>query len=216
MDCNCDGTTQAAPLQQLIAQHPAALGVAGLGALLVLVGLAWRLRLAPRVLVALGLYSRLTKEKLGENRHRRALADIISNGPGVETADLIKRIGLDGGTAEYHLQVLEREGVVKSLHVGRTRTWYSAGTPAPTPAQQALRDPTRALILDIVTREPGITMTRLARMTGKSKAATHAHIHTLLGARVLEARREGIRRRLRASSEDPSEARSSIQPAASP
>lgn len=179
--------------------HPVLGGSIALGGAAVVGGAAYgAYRLARKAfpLLLAPLYSRLTKGDVASHPARAALLAAIRETPGVTTADLARRTGLAEGTLGHHLRTLERAGFVKSLLSGRDRLWFEAGVARPAPGDLALLDPSRRGILDHANREPGLTQTDLARLTGLALPTVHHHVRALADVGLVEVRRDGASTRV--------------------
>lgn len=189
-DCNMGGVT---PLEWALA-HPWEASIGGMGALgLVVVGgvyLAWRVGWLAR-LVAWPAWTRLRRTELASHPKRAALLDAIRARPGVTTANLVAATALNQGTALHHLRALENASLVKSLLVGRDRTWFEAAARPPQgEALAAMQAPMRAAILDALRHEPGLTQAELARRLGSSRNNLHHHVTVLRDAGLVVVREE--------------------------
>lgn len=78
--------------------------------------------------VGVGLYSRVQGEALLENPTRGQAHGLIEAHPGISIQGLRARLGVAWGTAVYHLERLERHGLVVSHRQGNHRRYFVAGS----------------------------------------------------------------------------------------
>lgn len=106
---------------------------AGLGAAVVAVGLVASSPAARGALAApiVALYTRIRRSETLEQETRRRIHAAIEEEPGIGYAALLARTGRGAGVVAHHLRVLEREGLVVSRRVGRSRRLFPAGAPRP-------------------------------------------------------------------------------------
>src|SRR5207245_11025052 len=94
---------------------------AGLG-LVGIAGGAVVTRAAPGVLAP--LYSRLRVKSILDLQSRRQVLDYLGTHPGVHFRELLRSLPLGSGNLYYHLQVLEREGLIVARRDGMYRRFF--------------------------------------------------------------------------------------------
>ncbi|HWH07701.1 MAG TPA: helix-turn-helix domain-containing protein [Candidatus Thermoplasmatota archaeon] len=171
------------------AREAMALGAAPAAGLLLLGLGAWAWR--RRAWLAAALFTRLSREDVRAHPARARLLDGARRAPGASTAALARALAMNEGTALYHLRVLERAGLLKSLAVGRERRWTEAGA-----SPEARTPPARARVLDAVRGAPGASLTDVSRALGVAKSTAHHHVAALVAEGRVEARRSGRALRL--------------------
>lgn len=149
--------------------------------------LGWR----KRALLVAALFTRFTRDDAGAHPTRARLLGEVRSAPGASTAGLARALGLNEGTALYHLRVLERSGLAKSLAVGRERQWFEAGMRAADEPSHA-----RRRVLDAIEAAPGSTLTEVARGVGVAKSTAHHHVAALAKEGRVEPARTGRTLRL--------------------
>jgi predicted transcriptional regulator len=143
------------------------------------------------LLVALiPLYARIRKEKVLDNRARYLLHGIIIDNPGIHYRALLREFGLSNGITTYHLDVLEREGFVRSVRDGRLRRFYSVNVKVPqdrrlTPKQLGSR------IRSLVEGNPGISQKQVIEELGLPRRTVGYHLRDLVSSGELQASRKG-------------------------
>ncbi len=89
------------------------------------------LRVLRRVAFAvplLGLYSRVKDDDLLENETRKGIHSTLEENPGTTIQELRERLDIAWGTTVYHLEKLERAGILVSQRHGNHRRYFVAGT----------------------------------------------------------------------------------------
>ncbi len=129
----------------------------------------------------------LRREGLLRNPVRAALVAEVQTSPGLHQRELMRRLGLGKGDLEYHLHVLKKADVLRSMRVDG-RTMYFDATKHPD-ARDAAPVGTDREILDCI-RTHGLDSTlAIARELGLSYGTVSYHVRKLREEGVLEARR---------------------------
>ena len=140
------------------------------------------------------LYTRIAKDRLLDHARRETLLGAIRDRPGMTLSDVAESTGIPRNTATYHLNRLEKEGMVTSARQGRARLYFVVGgdaRKAQADAFAALRhDNGRALAL-AVGASPGVDQQALCAKLGLQPSLVHWHADRLLAAGVLRKEREG-------------------------
>lgn len=115
----------------------------------------------------------------------RRLLDVVRATPGLTMGELARRVDLGLGTVSYHVQRLQRAGLVQSVASGRRRLVF------PTHMVPAGKEPqARALLLGrtcngiarAVLAQPGCSIAELARVTGAHRRTVYYHVRALRDA----------------------------------
>lgn len=105
------------------------------------------------------------------NPNCRRIFKYISDQPGTNFSQIINRLGLGNGTATYHLSKLVKNKLIRAESDGYRTRFYSNGHKGSlknfTPKQQE--------VLDIITRNPGISNPEIAKLLGKTRHAVMYH-----------------------------------------
>ncbi len=75
-------------------------------------------------LLSLSLYTKLKKDDVTSQETRLAIMDEVQRNPGISYNVLMRTLTLGNGTLAYHLQVLEREKLIKSRSKGVYRLFF--------------------------------------------------------------------------------------------
>lgn len=141
----------------------------------------------------LPLYSKLSKKDVLDHFIRGQIYGYLVVHPGDNYTTIKKNLDLTNGTLTYHLDVLEREGFIKSQLRGTRRFYYpkEAKMPDNGTGFPAIKD-------DIITRveeTPGITVRDLAALIGVSRQLTNYHLRALIQEGYVQVERKGMKTR---------------------
>ncbi|UCC94152.1 MAG: winged helix-turn-helix transcriptional regulator [Thermoplasmata archaeon] len=142
------------------------------------------------VLMVLPLYARIKKHEVLDNKTRLAIHGLVVENPGMHYNEIIREFDLTNGVAAYHLDVLEREGFVRSVRDGTLRRFYSSSTKVPGD-HRATPDQTREHILEMVTENPGINQKTIVDELGIGRTLVGYHLKTLIDEGYIEAHKQG-------------------------
>jgi len=142
------------------------------------------------LLMFIPLYARLKKDAVLDNKTRLALHGLIVENPGMHYNEIIREFSLTNGVAAYHLDVLEREGFLRSIRDGTMRRFYSTSTKVPQDHRMT-PDQVRERILLLVTESPGISQKVIVDELGIGRTLVGYHLKTLIDDGYLKATRQG-------------------------
>ncbi len=142
------------------------------------------------LLLFIPLYARLKKDAVLDNKTRLALHGLIVENPGMHYNEIIREFNLTNGVAAYHLDVLEREGFLRSIRDGTLRRFYSTTTKVPED-HRLTPDQVRERILLLVTENPGISQKVIVDELGIGRTLVGYHLKTLIDDGYLKATRQG-------------------------
>jgi len=139
------------------------------------------------------LYTRLQRAHILDHETRGMIRGYILANPGDHYNSIKGALELPNGTLAYHLQVLEKEFLVKSVKDGKFRRFYPFDMRMPEGGE-----PTRIqkVVVDLVRANPGITPRDAASLLGLTSSTVSYHLERLAELRLVEFRREGISKRL--------------------
>jgi DNA-binding MarR family transcriptional regulator len=141
----------------------------------------------------LPLYSKLRKEQILDHFTRGKIYGYILANPGDHYNAIQKALDIPNGTFAYHLQVLEKEGYIKSTREGINRCFFPAGVRLP-PQGSTLRAGQR-MIIEKIMEEPGLSQKDIANAIGVSPSTVSYHLKDLLEIGVVETERLGMRQK---------------------
>lgn len=145
----------------------------------------------PALLVVLGMVRRgkTRPDQAAAQPLRAKLVELICRRPGLRLCNLWKAMNTPRGTAQYHLFVLERSGIVESTHGAGASRYFPAGIPH----TDALSLLLRGRVLDLaglVRRRPGCNQGQLIGVLGLSRRVFREYADLLVAAGLLQERRD--------------------------
>lgn len=136
----------------------------------------------------LPLYTRLKKSDVLKNEVRASVYAYIQANPGVRFEELRKALGLGNGALVFHLQILEREGFVKSAKEwSKRRFWASANAGGPKSDVTA-----HDAVANLLAGEPGLSPSAVAQKLGISRQLARYHLKALERQGRVRAEGSGI------------------------
>lgn len=171
----------------------AAIALAGTSVLLVALVATERGKTALVFTLFLPMYTRLRHEKVLDHETRGMIRGYIVANPGDHYNSIKEALELPNGTLAYHIQVLQKEMIVRSVKDGKFRRFYPAEMRIPEGGE-----PTKIqrVILDLIRTNPGITPRDAAGLLGLTASTVSYHLEKLVEHERIEYRREGITKRL--------------------
>ena len=182
------------PVQTSAGWTPALVGVGagvGLGVILALL-FGGEVAFLAFALPFAAMYSRFKREDVLDHFLRGEIYGAIRMKPGVTYSEMKEQLKLANGTLTYHLHVLERSGMVRSLRSGRNRMYYPEEI---RPEGRALLSAVQKAILELVKSEPGISQTEISAKLDRPTQTVNYNVHRLVKSGKL--RLEGWRFRKR-------------------
>ncbi|RLF49414.1 MAG: hypothetical protein DRN20_02165, partial [Thermoplasmata archaeon] len=142
--------------------------------------------------LVLPLYSRIHKSTVLDYYVRGKIYGYLLANPGEHYNAIKEALGLSNGSLSYHLTVLERNGLIKSVVDGKYRRFYPATVKIP---DNGFRRKTaiQERIINILRQLPGASQKDVAKLLGVSPPAVHYQMERLLEMGVIKKVRRGIR-----------------------
>lgn len=129
---------------------------------------------------------------------RQRIYDAVMAKPGRTFMDVVQAVGIAGnGTAQYHLYVLERFGLIHHVKAGRSVHYYPTGAVAPKEAREDAftTDETRRTLLKHVRTFPGLSLGALSSLFPATRQNTSYHVDHLARQGLLVVREDEDNRR---------------------
>ena len=146
---------------------------AGAGIASVVAALAYWLWPFARNLFGLGMFTRIERPKILENRTRAELLVLIEGEPGIHFSELRRRVGLAHGTIMHHLRMLEANQLLTAVKLSG-RTCYFAQRPGPQQKNAALAASRhRQRFLSVLAERPDATLSMVARTLNLRRQTIH-------------------------------------------
>jgi predicted transcriptional regulator len=140
------------------------------------------------VLLAAVMYTRLKSRRLLEHQTREKLFNYIQTNPGIHYRGIMNALGLSMGVQTHHLNMLERQGYIKSLQDGPYRRFYPKDMKVDT--DLLLTDPQQA-ILDAIKINPGISQSKIASDLQMTKKTVYYNVSQLKDAGLVFIDKDG-------------------------
>jgi len=138
-------------------------------------------------------FTRIRREEVLQRRVRLLLFDYVRESPGASFSAVRKAIGLEHGVAAYHLDVLEREGLIHSESRQHRRWYYPNGDVSlwkdlPISALQSS-------LLGGIREAPGIGVRELARAVGRGSSSVAYNVKVMEREGMIRTERAGVKLR---------------------
>lgn len=127
------------------------------------------------------LYQRITPGKAARHLHRAAILDLVQQHPGLPLAKVAASISVSYKTAAHHARVLQHCRLLEVHRAGRSVVLFPVGL-VNLKDRRPLADlqrPAVAAMLRRVMEHPGLTVTQLAALQGKTKSTTSERLAVL-------------------------------------
>ncbi|MCI0496782.1 MAG: winged helix-turn-helix transcriptional regulator [Thermoplasmata archaeon] len=134
------------------------------------------------------LYARLTGKKVLDNYVRGKIHGYIIANPGGHYSEIMRKLGLTNGLFAYHVKVLERESLVKSVIDGRLRRFYPIGMRVESEREL---DTVQVRLLNIISENPGITQKELSLALGLRKQMVNLNVRAMYHAGLVDIVKSG-------------------------
>jgi predicted transcriptional regulator len=140
--------------------------------------------------------TKIRKKHPLENQMRELIFKYIEHNPGDNYTTIKKTLGLANGTLVYHLKILKRENLIKTINEGRHKRFFPMDS-------NILNDnltyefngpqmlsKIQLAILNKMSEEPGISNAEMARSIGISRQLLNYHLNKLLKIGILKSKRK--------------------------
>lgn len=150
------------------------------------------------------MYTILRRDAIFDNVNRARIYQVIADFPGLCYHELMEKTKLHTGTLVYHLDVLEREKLVRSFPEGRLRRYRLHSNQENKSAEEISRDingaayALRSKILKVVREKDEITQKEICGVLGVNKQIVSYHIKNLEQEKLLRTERKGLTKRCHA------------------
>jgi DNA-binding MarR family transcriptional regulator len=140
-------------------------------------------------------YAKIQKKNPLENQMRELIYKYILHNPGENYITIKKTLGLANGTLIYHLNILKREGLVKTIAEGRNNRFYPMKSSITNDHTVYNLNGHHMLtkiqidILKIISEKPGLSKTEMAQSIGVSRQLFNYHLNKLKKIGILKSKR---------------------------
>lgn len=139
------------------------------------------------------VYTRVTPETALQQKVRLLVYEYVAQHPTASFSQIRDAVGLQNGTAAYHLGVLEKQGLIRSAHQGRRRLFVASGVPSVHAG--LLVSELQNSIIRAVQATPGIGVREISRTVGKVPSSVSYNVRHLAHQGLLRTERQGARLR---------------------
>jgi predicted transcriptional regulator len=138
------------------------------------------------------LYMRIRGLRVLENFNRGRIFGYVSSRPGCTFTDLKKELAVLNGELAYHLMVLEKLGLIRSIKDKRNRRYFTSETPPRISISQRLNK-MENLILTEISDNDSLSTTEIADALGTSRQRVHYNLKCLKELGIVEDTDKGWR-----------------------
>ncbi len=145
---------------------------------------------------AIPLFSRIAKSAVLDNQVRNQIFELIKANPGINTSEIARRLDIAWGTSTHHLQKLRQERLIGIRDVGHQKCYFPNGgtyTPREMDVLSATKSPTAKRIAEYLVAGGSRSHHEIAEGLNLSPALVSFHMRKLVGAGIIERRRDGRR-----------------------
>ena len=130
---------------------------------------------------------------IGTSDNRQLICEYIKNNPGVHLRKIVKDLALPMGLAQYHLDILQREGLIRSMKLGMYRHYYSIdiNDERLEVVLAFLMHETARDILVYLIEKPGSIQGDIAKFKQVSAPTINWYMSRLISARIVIGIKEG-------------------------
>ncbi|HKZ48610.1 MAG TPA: winged helix-turn-helix transcriptional regulator [Thermoplasmata archaeon] len=136
------------------------------------------------------LYTRLKREEILDHETRGMIRGYVLANPGDHFNAIKETLELNNGTLAYHLNVLEKEGIIRSVKDGKFRRFFPSEMKIPHNGE--LPTKVQRLILEMVLETPAIAQKEISRVLGLSQSTVSYHLDRLRELGLVRAERRGM------------------------
>ncbi|MCK4758097.1 MAG: PKD domain-containing protein [Thermoplasmata archaeon] len=138
------------------------------------------------------LYSKLKKDKILDTYTRGKIHGYIMANPGEHYNAIKRALDINNGSLAYNLNVLEKEGIIKSKTDGMYKRFYPSDMNIPNGGPANLSEAQKQIIRNIKDT-PGISQKDIAALMGLSASTINYHIAKLEEMDYVKKEKKGMR-----------------------
>jgi uncharacterized protein YegL/DNA-binding MarR family transcriptional regulator len=140
------------------------------------------------IIISLFIYTRIKRNRLLEQKRREMIFNYIKEKPGEHFRGIQKALGLEVGVVAHHINILEREDLVKSRQDGMYRRFYPMDTKIDI---KLILTKIQERILNRVKTNPGVSQKTIATHLGINRKVVNYHIKILQDAGFVYTEKQG-------------------------
>ncbi len=130
-----------------------------------------------------------------DNENRINIMNSILKEPGIHFNELLRRVGVSVGTLAWHLDILEKNKLIQKRRVGQYLLYfsYSEKNPLAKLDSKLSKSKTTLNVLNLITKNPGIYQSQIAKQLGLHHKTVKYHLKKLLKVDAIFSEKEGRR-----------------------
>ena len=140
------------------------------------------------IIIIILTYNRIKKINVLANAQRKAIYELIKQQPSIHFREIMRTLSLKPGSLSYHLNVLEKESLIKSIQKGEFRCFYINDAKSDL---KIILSKIQQKILFIVSENPGISLTDLSNALEKNKMVIDYNTHILEDVGIIKQEKRG-------------------------
>lgn len=144
------------------------------------------------------LYRRVSRDEILDNDLRSAILDLVEDEPGISPTEIAGELDVVTNTVIYHARILTETDYISTERSGQRTQYFVQGAADRRAVEMLamLRRDAKRDVLVAARREPGLSISGLARRLGKHRSTVKRHVDDLVEADVLVAEPDGNGRRI--------------------
>jgi predicted transcriptional regulator/uncharacterized protein YegL len=140
------------------------------------------------VIISIFFYSRIKRNRLLEQKRREMIFNYIKEHPGEHFRGIQKELKLEVGVVGHHINILEREELVKSRQDGMYRRFYPMDAKIDV---ELILNKIQEKILNRIKLNPGISQINIATKIGVNRKVVNYHVKILQDSGFIYTQKEG-------------------------
>jgi predicted transcriptional regulator/uncharacterized protein YegL len=140
------------------------------------------------VIISIFFYSRIKRNRLLEQKRREMIFNYIKEHPGEHFRGIQKTLNLEVGVVGHHINILEREELVKSRQDGMYRRFYPMDAKIDI---ELILNKIQEKILNRIKMNPGISQINIATKIGVNRKVVNYHVKILQDSGFIYTQKEG-------------------------
>lgn len=137
-------------------------------------------------------YAPTQPQNLLKSKTRASIIEYLRDHPGATISELCRTNRLPWGTAQHHLYLLEKAGLVKSIFHGRTHVFYRPDLREDVVRPMAvLREARAQQIALMIMQDPGLRQKEICRSLRMTRKVFRRHLNLMVSALLVLETREG-------------------------
>ncbi|MBP2133945.1 DNA-binding MarR family transcriptional regulator [Methanomicrobium sp. W14] len=133
-------------------------------------------------------------KNIPDNDKRTDVYNYIKENPGIYFSEIYRVSGLNKGTVEYHLKVLESEGLINTLSANGRLHYFASNSSYSKDEKNLiliLKNGILRSILEVIYRNPGINNKGIAEDLGYSESTVSRHLNCLKDCGIVRPHTSG-------------------------